>query len=82
MENQVTKAAKTNNVIGFKGGRPSSALQHLEDITNHLTRLETMRPDMADRIKKAHGIIASMALQIVSEGSGLSIEELRSLPEG
>jgi hypothetical protein len=78
----VTKAAKTNNVIGFKGGRPSSALQHLEDITNHLTRLETMRPDMADRIEKAHGIIASMGLEIASEVAGLSIEELRSLPEG
>jgi hypothetical protein len=82
MEKPVAKATKTNKVISFKGGRQSSALCHLEDITRHLDSVETLRPDMADRVQQVHVIIARMGLQIASEETGLSREELRSLPEG
>jgi hypothetical protein len=78
----VAKSTKTDKVINFKGGRQSSALCHLEDITRHLDRVGTLRPDMADRIEQVHVIIARMGLQIASEETGLSREELRNLPEG
>jgi hypothetical protein len=58
------------------------ALWQLEAATNALNEAAALLPDMAERITQAQTIIASIAIETIAKGEGMTVEEFRALPEG